>query len=105
MLKNGIEIGAKIEGLKNCPFCGCDAYLDSTNLTNGNTRFYVHCPNCGLQTGYSECDNKNDNPCDTIAKCIEVWNLRSEDDDSSDESDEKSNIEKITVTVRRAHNG
>lgn len=104
MIKNSIEIGAKIGELKTCPFCGYNAYLYSANLTNGNTRFYVHCPNCGLKTKPIECDNTNDNPCDTIAKCIEMWNLRCEDDNSCNEPDDKSNSERITVTVRRGHN-
>lgn len=105
MVKNGIEIGAKIEGLKTCPFCDGDAYLNRSNHINGNIRFYVHCPNCGLITRFAECDPKNDNPCDAIAKCIEVWNLRCEDDDSINESDDKSGSERITVTVRRVRNG
>lgn len=56
-------------GLKECPFCGCEdvKLLDKFDFTNGAVKKYlIKCSGCGAQT----------KECDTNFDAFDCWNLR-----------------------------
>lgn len=56
--------------LKNCPFCGGEAYItNEDNYGYVDDEFLICCEKCGLQFGFA-------NQYETAEEAIEAWNTR-----------------------------
>lgn len=76
--------------IKACPFCGSEADIESTELTDGNRYYYVKCSNknCRIQSApvkvglneRFECrKNVEVTPLMAIDHVVSLWNERSDE--------------------------
>lgn len=54
----------KDKNLLPCPFCGSEAEITELKTIEGS--FYVQCPKCGIEQGYSS----------SYEEAVEEWNKR-----------------------------
>lgn len=59
--------------IKECPFCGSDAKIARTKLTNKKVIVFIKCTRCSSHTPHVEVVTSEEQ---ATKECIENWNRR-----------------------------